>query len=202
MPKISEARKSERKRQILLASARRFARQGFAETTILDICREAGLSPGAVYTYFDSKEAIIAAMAELGAQQSAARMDAARSGLDPLTRLRMFLSEFSRPEAAQVNQYDLRIWAEAIGNAGLRSIYLRSRAQLLEALADITEPLAARRGVDPGLLAELIAAVAIGSEVRKAIEPEADVLPVLGVLFALLASGRPTTDDGPVLADP
>jgi len=201
MPKISEARKSERKRQILLASARRFARQGFAETTILDICREAGLSPGAVYTYFDSKEAIIAAMAELGAQQSAARMDAARSGLDPLTRLRMFLSEFSRPEAAQVNQYDLRIWAEAIGNAGLRSIYLRSRAQLLEALADIAEPLAARRGVDPGLLAELIAAVAIGSEVRKAIEPEADVLPVLGVLFALLASGRPTTDDGPAQAD-
>ncbi|WP_297691510.1 TetR/AcrR family transcriptional regulator [Phenylobacterium sp.] len=201
MPKISEARKSERKRQILLASARRFARQGFAETTILDICREAGLSPGAVYTYFDSKEAIIAAMAELGAQQSAARMDAARSGLDPLTRLRMFLSEFSRPEAAQVNQYDLRIWAEAIGNAGLRSIYLRSRAQLIEALGDIAQPLAARRGVDPGLLAELIAAVAIGSEVRKAIEPEADVLPVLGVLFALLASGRPTTDDGPAQAD-
>jgi len=201
MPKISEARKSERKRQILLASARRFARQGFAETTILDICREAGLSPGAVYTYFDSKEAIIAAMAELGAQQSAARMDAARSGLDPLTRLRIFLSEFSRPEAAQVNQYDLRIWAEAIGNAGLRSIYLRSRAQLIEALGDIAQPLAARRGVDPGLLAELIAAVAIGSEVRKAIEPEADVLPVLGVLFALLASGRPTTDDGPAQAD-
>lgn len=65
MPKVTEEHLEARRRQILSASYRCFARQGFHRTTMQDIFREAELSPGAVYSYFPSKDAIVeAAIAE------------------------------------------------------------------------------------------------------------------------------------------
>ena len=54
MPKVSEAHVEARKQQIMDAAKTCFSRQGFHQTSIQDICREAELSPGAVYRYFDS----------------------------------------------------------------------------------------------------------------------------------------------------
>lgn len=57
--------KHEEKRQAILAAASRcFARDGFRGGSISTICAEAGISPGHLYHYFESKEAIIRAMAE------------------------------------------------------------------------------------------------------------------------------------------
>jgi AcrR family transcriptional regulator len=52
----------ERKRQILAAAATAFARAGFAEARMDDIAAEAGLSKGALYLYFRSKDEIVAAL--------------------------------------------------------------------------------------------------------------------------------------------
>ncbi|HEX2314963.1 MAG TPA: helix-turn-helix domain-containing protein, partial [Thermomonospora sp.] len=52
-------RARERRRQeIVEAACRVFARQGVDRTTIREVQREAGLSAGAVYSYFPSKEAL------------------------------------------------------------------------------------------------------------------------------------------------
>ena len=64
MPKVSEAHAAGRRRQIVEAAARCFARAGIHRTTMQDIFREAGLSPGAVYTYFFGKAEIVRAVAE------------------------------------------------------------------------------------------------------------------------------------------
>jgi len=61
MPKVTEAHIEARRHQILEAARTCFSRQGFHQTTVQDICKEAGLSPGAVYRYFPSKDHIIAA---------------------------------------------------------------------------------------------------------------------------------------------
>ena len=61
MPKVTEAHMEARRRQILEAASACFSRQGFHQTSMQDICREAGLSPGAVYRYYSTKEDIIAA---------------------------------------------------------------------------------------------------------------------------------------------
>lgn len=63
MPKISEARKLERSRQILDAARRCFAEKGFHRASMSDVIRESGLSAGAVYSYYSSKEQLIAAVA-------------------------------------------------------------------------------------------------------------------------------------------
>ena len=68
MPKVSEAHIEARRQQILEAANACFSRQGFHQSSVQDICREAGLSPGAVYRYFPSKEHIIAATCS-GCQQ-------------------------------------------------------------------------------------------------------------------------------------
>jgi TetR/AcrR family transcriptional regulator, transcriptional repressor of aconitase len=64
MPKTSEAAKEARRSQILDAAVRCFARTGYYATTIEDIVRETGVSKGALYLYFPSKEALYLAISE------------------------------------------------------------------------------------------------------------------------------------------
>ena len=57
-PDVSEERRS----QILEAASAVFARLGFHQARMDDIAQEAGLSKGALYLYYNSKDAIIAAL--------------------------------------------------------------------------------------------------------------------------------------------
>jgi|SRR5215207_9441507 TetR/AcrR family transcriptional regulator, transcriptional repressor of aconitase len=59
MPKVTEEHVEARRRQILSAALRCFARDGFHRTTMQDIFRESDLSPGAVYSYFQGKDELI-----------------------------------------------------------------------------------------------------------------------------------------------
>ncbi len=57
-PDVSETRKS----QILEAAMKVFSRQGFHEARMDDIVQESGLSKGALYWYFKSKDEVILAI--------------------------------------------------------------------------------------------------------------------------------------------
>ena len=59
MPKVTKEHAEARRRQIMSAALHCFARDGFHRTTMQDIFREAELSPGAVYSYFESKDELI-----------------------------------------------------------------------------------------------------------------------------------------------
>lgn len=56
--------KDLRQIQILDAAAELFARNGFDRTSVDEIAKQAGLSKGAIYWYFPSKEKILIALAE------------------------------------------------------------------------------------------------------------------------------------------
>ena len=64
MPKISQSRREARRRDILEAALARFAENGFQPTGMADIVRRSGMSYGAVYGYFHSKDDIIEALAD------------------------------------------------------------------------------------------------------------------------------------------
>lgn len=64
MPRVTDEHRERRRQQILLAARRCFVRQGFHQTSMADIFTEAGLSSGAVYGYFKSKDELIAAIAD------------------------------------------------------------------------------------------------------------------------------------------
>ena len=63
MPRISDERRQANRTQIVAAARRCFSRQGFHQTSMPDIAAEAGVSVGAPYRYFSSKEEIILAIA-------------------------------------------------------------------------------------------------------------------------------------------
>jgi AcrR family transcriptional regulator len=54
---------SDRRNEILDAARRCFVRSGFHAASMQEICAEAGMSPGNLYRYFESKEALIAGIA-------------------------------------------------------------------------------------------------------------------------------------------
>ena len=59
-PKIVE----DRREQIIDAAMRVFAQKGFTKATNKDVAREAGITPGLIYYYFESKEALLMAIVE------------------------------------------------------------------------------------------------------------------------------------------
>ncbi|MET7401476.1 TetR/AcrR family transcriptional regulator [Dactylosporangium sp. NPDC005572] len=65
MPRVTDEYRAGRRAEILRAAARLFAANGFHATSMADIISEAGLSAGAVYRYFHSKEDLITAVAEI-----------------------------------------------------------------------------------------------------------------------------------------
>ena len=64
MPRVTDEYRATRRAEILAAASRLFANNGFHSTSMADIIGESGLSAGAVYRYFRSKEEIIGAVAE------------------------------------------------------------------------------------------------------------------------------------------
>jgi AcrR family transcriptional regulator len=64
MPRVSDQYLAARRQQILDAARRCFLRKGFHTTSMQDVIAEAGLSVGAVYRYFSSKDELIRAIAQ------------------------------------------------------------------------------------------------------------------------------------------
>ena len=59
-PKVVE----DRREQIIDAAMRVFSEKGFTKATNKDVAREAGITPGLIYYYFESKEKLLEAMVE------------------------------------------------------------------------------------------------------------------------------------------
>jgi len=85
-PDVSE----ERREQIVQAALACFTRQGYVNTTVDDIAHESGLSKGAIYWYFESKDDLLkAAMNAIMARVAEKSMDAIMASETPSERLRV-----------------------------------------------------------------------------------------------------------------
>jgi AcrR family transcriptional regulator len=62
MPKVSTEHKERRRAEILAAAQRVFARHGFEGATVARLERETGLSRGAIFSYFENKDALFVAV--------------------------------------------------------------------------------------------------------------------------------------------
>jgi AcrR family transcriptional regulator len=75
VPKISPAHEQQRRAQILAAAMTCFARQGYHATSMDDVVRESGLSVGAIYTYYPSKEDLFLALSDHRTEQTLAYLN-------------------------------------------------------------------------------------------------------------------------------
>ena len=100
MRKINPRKHDERRCEILEAAGRCFARDGFRSASISDICQEANISPGHLYHYFENKEAIVRAIAEITVAEADMHLEVMSSEADPITTL------VSKVEIARAHQRD------------------------------------------------------------------------------------------------
>ena len=63
MPKLSETEKDARRRRVLDGARRCFARHGYEGATVVRLEREIGLSRGAIFNWFPSKQELFLALA-------------------------------------------------------------------------------------------------------------------------------------------
>lgn len=125
MPKVSDQHREQRRRQILAAALRCFARKGFHETSMSDIITESGLSAGAIYGHFKGKSDLVAEAAVEVFSKTAAALDAARgSGGEPLHPLD-FAAGISESMIGTVggSVLPLQVWGEAVLDDEVRQVF-------------------------------------------------------------------------------
>jgi AcrR family transcriptional regulator len=125
MARVTEAHIEARRNQILEAAWQCFAHKGYHQTTMQDIATEAGLSAGAIYRYFPSKEGVLRAINDRSQELGRALVEEARSRAgEPLDILlvigQTWFSEFNDPMFETTARVDIEIWPEIIRNEGLR----------------------------------------------------------------------------------
>ena len=162
MRTIDTAKHEERRAQILAAAQRCFARSGFHGGTISQICVEARISPGHLYHYFKSKEAIIAAIAESGLDYAQSRMtELAAAKTDAISAVVTELANLRNVPRGTGHGILLDVLAEASRDPGVgKSLQEASEAKLL-LLASFFEDAQARGEIDPTLDSQMIAAIVI-----------------------------------------
>src|ERR671911_3134494 len=107
---------SERRTQILNAAERSFFRSGFHRTTMQDVASEAAMSPGNLYRYFRSKDAIVGGLAERDRAQMARDFVLLAEAEDfSATFARMVRKHFLE-EPREKAVLCLAIWSEATRN--------------------------------------------------------------------------------------
>lgn len=132
-----------RRRQILDAALACFGRRGFHETSMQEICAEAGLSPGAVYRYFPSKADIIAAIVDDDHSGIDACFEAISSGKDAVDSLTVLARTFVARCEAQ-SSLAAHILSEALRDDRLASRLAIGRQLIEDRLTAVLEQGAAR----------------------------------------------------------
>jgi AcrR family transcriptional regulator len=136
MPRVTAVTRHGRRQHIIAAAYRCVARKRFEELTIDDVCAEAGLSKGAFYGYFESKQALLLALLE----DDAAALDRLMallgalnlSGIERLRRFaRAMLERADNPAHVQVRA---DLWAAMLTEKDVReriSAGVRHRREVL-----------------------------------------------------------------------
>ena len=207
MPKLSSTQQDERRARILDAAEICFARTGFHRTTMQDICREAGISAGALYLYFDAKEALIAGIVERDRQDVLSRFAALEHEPDMLAGLQNVMRGciIDRPRHKSV--LIVEIGAEGTRNPAIARIIAECdaaiRASLLGLLERAVEEGRLTPTVPPQKLVPMLELLADGMFWRRAIQPDFDanaVMPVILASIGPLLGARPETPGHPALA--
>lgn len=151
---MAKAPPVDRRRQILDAAVRVFARQGFHATRVADIADEAGVAYGLVYHYFRSKDEVLNELfSERWSLLLAAIEEADRAGgphRDRLAAVAGFIVDSYRhdPELMKVIIVEVTRAANSFGRTHLAEIR-RAYESIAKIVADGQRAGAFRADVDP-----------------------------------------------------
>jgi AcrR family transcriptional regulator len=182
LPKVHQSHLDARRRQILDAARTRFTEHGFAGTSMSDIVTESGLSIGAIYRYFKSKEEIIRAVCAQSDLALPASLTAPALG-DFLAQLRTLAL---RQGDAKLS---LQIYAGAAISPPLAVFLLEQSSAARAAIAELVR--AERPDRDPDAVAEAFIALCNGVNMQLAVRGDIDLGPFTNALVAIVGNAGP-----------
>ena len=197
MPKVSEAHRENRRRQILDAAIECFAHDGFQRTTMEDIIREAGLSAGAIYSYFQSKDQIIETLADQRHEREKRIIEAALNRDEWAASLRELFRIFSSEllgasSVRKERRLEIHLWAEALCNPKVLRLIRRGMNQPLKLLSNA---IAKAQGsgrlpatLNPEAAARVLIAIFYGLILQQAWDERTDVAECAKAAQAMLAA--------------
>ncbi|MDX6328523.1 TetR/AcrR family transcriptional regulator [Actinacidiphila oryziradicis] len=176
MPRVSQAHLDARRQQIVDAARARFASHGFARTSMADIVTESGLSNGAIYRYFASKDEIVVAVCEQGTEAlpKALTAEAVEGFLEHVRALAR-----DTDHARLVAQ----IYAEAAVSPPLAAVVQQQLAAMRAAVAELVPD---RRRQQAGQIAEGFVALCISYNQQLAIRGDLDPTPFTAALMSII----------------
>lgn len=196
MPKVTDAHRAARRDQILAAAARCVAREGFHKTTMAAVIAEAGLSAGAVYGYFRSKNEIIKAIADRALGQAAHHLHdlvEREQPVHPADAVEVFLRQVTAPiveGGVDLPRIAVQAWAEAVRDPEVHALAREKMLALRDALESVV--LRCRRDgtlpadLDPEQAAQVLFGLLPGFVLQRLIlgdvTPESYVLGVRALL--------------------
>jgi AcrR family transcriptional regulator len=184
MPRVSDEHLAARREQILQAAWTRFSRNGFHATTMADVIAASGLSAGAVYRYFRSKEDLVRAIALRALEPaSEALRDLLRGDVPPhpaeVVRLLIgSVENLAVSTGDDVPRVALQAWAEALRSPTIMDVasemQIRLRDQLAEAAARAQHEGYLSPGADPKAVGQVMLSMIIGYVVQRLITRDVD----------------------------
>jgi len=201
MPKVSESHLEARRQQILDAAIECFSRHGFHPTTMQDIITESGLSSGAIYTYFGSKEELIEAIAERRHARELALIQAAGFDGEVTNTVERLIQGFFHllidTKEQKERRLAIQLWGEALRNPRiLRTVRKgvdeprKMLTRLLEQAGDNGDLLP---GCNPEAMARTMIALFQGLVLQMAWDPSFEVEPLLEIVRKMLIASIKTS---------
>lgn len=174
MPKVTDAYRRGRRDHILDAARRCFLRSGFHATSMQDVLREAGMSSGAFYLHFASKDELIIAIAEDNVREVTAIVRQNREGGSAEClggvlghALAAIIDRHARDGLADLA---IHVWSEALTNPTLSKRLQELLAELRDDITDGTEVGGVSQGpVERTAVATVLAAVLPGLILQLAV---------------------------------
>jgi AcrR family transcriptional regulator len=182
MPRVSEAYRESRRRQILDASIECFAREGFHRTSMAQIIAETGVSAGTIYLYFDSKVEIIEAIAE---ERHALESALGATALaNPDTRQALhdlaggYLNWLADPIEQKRRRVTVQVWAEALRSDRVASIVrdgVGQRQQIADFVRERQQQGHLVATLDPDAVSRVMLSLILGFVLQQAWDDTIDV---------------------------
>ena len=122
MPRVVPGYKDEAKRRIVSVALDVFAEKGYDQTTMEDIGNRLGVSKGALYLYFKSKEELFRAITEQAQHQLREVINDSVGEYDLLTGAAIFLDKALSPQYRPNLYLTFEFLSEASRNEELRRI--------------------------------------------------------------------------------
>ncbi|MEH3117319.1 MAG: TetR/AcrR family transcriptional regulator [Methylorubrum populi] len=178
-----------RREHILDAAEACFVRNGFHRTTMQDLAREASMSPGNIYRYFDSKEAVVLGLAERDRERGAVLVEAMERAGDRRGALMGVLACFFNDITREAAILRLDLWAEATRNPAIGTLVAFGDDEGRTWLIEMFDAIKSSPDCDSAALFDAVAPLMKGIILSRALIPDYDAGPAVTQLQALIDAG-------------